>query len=402
MISTGEEVLHGDINDTNASWLSRNCFEQGFPLHRRVTVGDSLDDLAVELTRCSLVSDVVVVNGGLGPTTDDLTSQAMAAAMDVELELNTDWLAELKARFERDGREMPKSNIKQAMLPTGAEILDNPIGSACGFVAVLNDSVFFFTPGVPSEFKMMFDEQILPRLKAMAPNNAARDVQRLYTYGLSEAVLNDSFDALSLPDGFEIGYRSALPFIEVKLFSPRSAEQVPDVIDELREKLGEHIVGDGKPMLNHVGELLAKREITVALAEQFTGGWLANAMQSEYECQQHFIQGWVLSERAQVDDAEQYPLAAAIAMASAARENAGTSVALACGKNIEGKVSIALSTLEGDWGIRVSSRKAMTQDDYRHYLSTLMLDLLRRWLEKKSMFPVIASLNLLEEQHISG
>ncbi|WP_235869321.1 CinA family nicotinamide mononucleotide deamidase-related protein [Veronia nyctiphanis] len=300
MISTGEEVLHGDIDDTNASWLSRKCFEQGFPLHRRITVGDSLDDLAVEFTRCSQVSDVVIVNGGLGPTSDDLTSQAMAAAMDTELELYADWLSVLKARFERDGREMPKSNLKQAMLPAGSELIDNPIGSACGYSAKLNDSLFFFTPGVPSEFKMMFDEQILPRLKATFPYNQAREVKRLYTFGLSEASLNDSFEDVTLPDSFEIGYRSALPFIEIKLFAPRGAEQIPDVLDELRAKLSEHVVGDGLPMIVNLGNLLTQQAITVALAEQFTGGWLANMLNSDMECQRQLIQGWTLSENARV------------------------------------------------------------------------------------------------------
>ena len=88
MLSTGEEVLHGDITDTNAAWLSRRCFEEGFAMHRRVTVGDSLDELAIELVRCSQVSDIVIVNGGLGPTTDDLTTEAMAMAMNVDVELN--------------------------------------------------------------------------------------------------------------------------------------------------------------------------------------------------------------------------------------------------------------------------------------------------------------------------
>ncbi|MEZ8146763.1 CinA family nicotinamide mononucleotide deamidase-related protein [Enterovibrio norvegicus] len=400
MLSTGEEVLHGDITDTNAAWLSRRCFEEGFAMHRRVTVGDSLDELAIELVRCSQVSDIVIVNGGLGPTTDDLTTEAMAMAMNVDVELNAHWLSEMKARFEKNGKTMPKSNIKQAMLPEGAELIDNPVGSACGFVATLNDCLFFFTPGVPSEFKQMFDNEILPQLQTQFPNNLKLEIQRLYTFGLSESLLNDRLEPLELPDLFEIGYRSALPFIEVKLFSPRQHSDISLITDAIRKILADHMVGDGVPMLESVGGLLAQSGQTVAVAEKFTGGYLANWFNQSAMTKDALVQGWVLNENALNTDGDYNPLAAVLAMATASRENAGAHLGLACGNAANGEVALGLSTVEGDWGMIVKTRRSLTHEDFRCYASTMLMDMLRRYLQGKEVFGEISSLITLESLFI--
>lgn len=400
MLSTGEEVLHGDITDTNAAWLSRRCFEEGFAMHRRVTVGDALDDIAIELVRCSQVSDVVIVNGGLGPTTDDLTTEAMAMAMDVDLELNSHWLSVLKDRFEKNGKTMPKSNIKQAMLPQGSELVDNPVGSACGFSAILNDCLFFFTPGVPSEFKQMFDNEILPRLQTRYPNTYRRDITRFYTFGFSESLLNDKLESLALPEDFELGYRSVLPFIEVKVFSPRQHSDISLVTDGVRNILGDLMVGDGKPMLDSVGELLARDGVSLAVAEKFSGGYLANWLHKNDDTRHALLQAWVLSETTLTADGNYNPLAAVLAMAAASRENAGAHIGLACGNFEAGRVALGLSSADGDWGVIVKARRSQTQENLRVYCGTMLLDLLRRYLTGQNMFPEIASLVTLESLHI--
>ncbi|WP_368737463.1 CinA family nicotinamide mononucleotide deamidase-related protein [Grimontia sedimenti] len=400
MLSTGEEVLHGDITDTNAAWLSRRCFEEGFAMHRRVTVGDALDDIAIELVRCSQVSDVVIVNGGLGPTTDDLTTEAMAMAMDVDLELNSHWLSELKSRFEKNGKTMPKSNIKQAMLPEGSELVDNPVGSACGFAAKLNACLFFFTPGVPSEFKQMFDNEILPRLQERFPNTYRREINRFYTFGFSESLLNDKFESLALPEGFELGYRSSLPFIEVKVFSPRQHSEISLVADGIRNVLGDLMVGDNLPMLESVGVLLEESGLKLAVAEKFSGGYLTNWLNQDDDTRQALVQSWVLSESTLTADGDYNPLAAVLAMAAASRENAGANIGLACGNLEAGRVALGLSSQEGDWGVIVKPRRNQTPENFRIYCSTMLLDLLRRYLTGQNMFPEIASLVTLESLHI--
>lgn len=400
MLSTGEEVLLGDITDTNAAWLSRYLFEQGYSMHRRVTVGDQLDDIAVELVRCSQASDVVIVNGGLGPTTDDLTTAAMATAMNVDLVLNEHWLAELKNRFEKNGRVMAKSNLKQAMLPEGSEIIDNPKGSACGFYAVLNNCHFFFTPGVPSEFEYMVETQILPKLRVLFPSNAARECHRLFTFGLSESGINDSLSTLDVPENFDIGYRSSLPFIEMKLFSPVNSQETPVILDGLREKLGSHVVSENQTMLEAVRSCLSESQSCISIAEQFTGGWVTNWLNQDLNTE-WLKSCWVIPQTTAPEMAKANPLAGALAMASSAQAKQGVALGLACGPMINGTVSIALSTPKGDWGQKFKISERHSIENARSYIATAMLDMVRRYLGDGKVIADYASVVRVEEIFIA-
>ena len=217
ILSTGDEIVTGLVVDTNAAWLSALLLEQGWQVRRRTTVGDNLADLKAVLRECASRAEVVLVCGGLGPTADDLTAQAAAEAFDQPLTLFPDWLATMEARYASRGRAMPSSNTKQAWLPQGCEILDNPVGTACGFLVHSGQSRLFFTPGVPFEFKQMVREQIVPRLKALAGAQTDTELRRFYTFGISESALSDRLDAAPWPTGIELGYRSSMPLIELKL-----------------------------------------------------------------------------------------------------------------------------------------------------------------------------------------
>lgn len=217
IISTGDEIVTGLVVDTNAAWLSALLLEQGWQVRRRLTVGDNLADLKAVLQESASRAEVVLVCGGLGPTADDLTAQAAAEAFDQPLTLFPEWLATIEARYASRGRPMAQSNAKQAWLPLGGEILDNPVGTACGFVVRSGQSQLFFTPGVPFEFKQMVREQILPRLKQLAGAQIDTELRRFYTFGVSESALSDMLDAEPWPSGIELGYRSSMPLIELKL-----------------------------------------------------------------------------------------------------------------------------------------------------------------------------------------
>ena len=221
IISTGDEIVTGLVVDTNAAWLSALLLDQGWQVRRRATVGDNLADLKTVLQESASRADVVLVCGGLGPTADDLTAQAAAEAFGQPLTLFPEWLATIEARYASRGRPMAQSNAKQAWLPQGCEILDNPVGTACGFVvSQMNGqgrSQLFFTPGVPFEFKQMVREQILPHLKQLAGAQTDTELRRFYSFGISESALSDMLDAAPWPAGIELGYRSAMPLIELKL-----------------------------------------------------------------------------------------------------------------------------------------------------------------------------------------
>ncbi len=228
IISTGDEIVTGLVVDTNAAWLSALLLEQGWQVRRRLTVGDNLADLKAALQESANRAEVVLVCGGLGPTADDLTAQAAAEAFGQPLTLFPDWLTTMAERYASRGRTMAQSNSKQAWLPRGCEILDNPVGTACGFLvshpASHGQSRLFFTPGVPFEFKQMVREQILPRLKALAGEETDTELRRFYTFGVSESALSDKLDAAPWPAGIELGYRSSMPLIELKLIGHGASE----------------------------------------------------------------------------------------------------------------------------------------------------------------------------------
>lgn len=194
IISTGDEIVTGLVVDTNAA-AQRSAAGTGWQVRRRLTVGDNLTDLKNVLQESASRAEVVLVCGGLGPTADDLTAQAAAEAFGQPLTLFPDWLATIEARYASRGRTMPTSNAKQAWLPQDCEILDNPVGTACGFVVRSGQSQLFFTPGVPFEFKQMVREQILPRLKQLAGAQIDTELRRFYTFGVSESALSDMLDA---------------------------------------------------------------------------------------------------------------------------------------------------------------------------------------------------------------
>lgn len=164
MLSTGDEVLHGQIVDTNAAWLA-DFLSSGVAIISPQYGGDNLDDLVTILRERSQHADVLIVNGGLGPTSDDLSALAAATAKGEGLVLHEAWLKEMERYFHERGRVMAPSNRKQAELPASAEFINNPVGTACGFAVQLNRCLMFFTPGVPSEFKVMVEYEILPRLR---------------------------------------------------------------------------------------------------------------------------------------------------------------------------------------------------------------------------------------------
>ncbi len=153
MLSTGDEVLHGQIVDTNAAWLADVFFNQGLPLTRRHTVGDNLDDLIAILRERSEQADVLIVNGGLGPTSDDLSALAAATAKGETLVLHDAWLKQMERFFTDRGRVMAPSNRKQAEIPASAELVDNPVGTACGFALQFNRCLMFLPPASPLNLK---------------------------------------------------------------------------------------------------------------------------------------------------------------------------------------------------------------------------------------------------------
>lgn len=277
-ISTGDEVLSGQIVDTNAAWISQYFFHQGRAFTRRHTVADELESLIEIITETSHRADIVIMNGGLGPTSDDLSAEAAAKAMGVPLSLSQEWYDHLVAKYANSNRPLSVSNEKQAWLPQGSAVIDNSVGTACGFSFQFNRAHFYFTPGVPSEFKHMVVEQILPDIQQRFTPVATPTLIKIKTFGISESVLNERLIALQLPDAITLGFRVDFPTVEVKLLSTQPVDLAKARAQVLAE-LGEFVLLEGEQSLaQYLQTLMLDKGYTLSLAESCTGGLIASEL----------------------------------------------------------------------------------------------------------------------------
>ncbi|MBP1132903.1 competence/damage-inducible protein CinA-like protein [Serratia sp. PL17] len=374
MLSTGDEVLHGQIVDTNAAWLADYLFQQGMPMSGRETVGDNLSSLIETLQERSHIADVLIVNGGLGPTSDDLSALAAATACGVELVEQVEWMARIEAYFAERGRPMAASNRKQAQIPANAEMLDNPVGTACGFALKLNRCMMFFTPGVPSEFKVMVEQQIVPRLRERFTLPEPPLCLRLTTFGTSESDLAAELDGMPLPPDVVLGYRSSSPIIELKLTGPVTQRAAMEQAwEKVRQVAADNTLFEGTLGLPAVlTQKLTQQGLKLALSEQFSAGLINLQLQSEGAP----LAGGELLPSHCVETLE-----TTLARARSLAELTGAQLALAVSAMRGDQVSVVLHTPKGGMGQTVRYRAA------RHHLrlrqesvAMLALDMLRRWL----------------------
>ncbi|MEN4889326.1 nicotinamide mononucleotide deamidase-related protein YfaY [Erwinia billingiae] len=373
MLATGDEVLHGQIVDTNAAWLAGVLFENGLPMTSRQTHGDNLDELVNVLIERSKVADVLIVNGGLGPTSDDLSAVAAAKAAGVKLVMHEEWLVKMEAFFAGRGRKMAASNRKQAEIPEGAEMLDNPVGTACGFAMQLNRCWMFFTPGVPSEYKVMVEEQILPLLKARFKLPEPPVCLRLTTFGRGESDLAEEIEPLPIPDGVVMGYRASMPIIELKLNGPASKLPEMEVFwQQVREIAGESMIFEGfEGLPAQLSRRLKEQGYTLAISEQFTAGLLQWQMAS---VDAPLAAGNVLPAR---EESLQTLLERSKQLAA----ESAASLSLIVGGLQDEKLGFALHTPEGSWaqGVKfnVNRHGLKSRQDV---VAMMALNMLRRWM----------------------
>lgn len=281
MICTGEEVLSGQIVDTNAAWFANLMMEHGIEVQRRVTVGDRMEDLVAVFQERSHHADIILVNGGLGPTSDDLSAEAMAQAKGEPLVENKWWREHLEQWFSQNNRVMSANNLKQAWLPESAIMIDNPVGTACGFRVKLNRAWLFFTPGVPFELKHMVREQFLPFVQQEFGINAHVALEKILTFGHGESLLASKLEPLTIPDGITLGYRSSMPHIEIKLFARGDAAiaQLPTITEQVKSVLGAAVVAENKATLaEEIHTKLYRSGKTLAAAESCTGGMITSQL----------------------------------------------------------------------------------------------------------------------------
>lgn len=248
LLLTGDELMSGDVLDSNSCMMADLLKQQGLVFTRKVTVGDNLEQLVQEMEALSQAGDILIVNGGLGPTVDDKTAEALARVINKPLQIHDQALQQLQQWCEARGYDLHGPNKKQALLPEGVAILNNPTGSAPGFSIEHNDCLIMCTPGVPSEAKRMLADSIMPILAAMNPQSFTK-VIRLQTFGMGESSMQRKINEgmPDWPENIELGFRAAFPQVEVKLtvHDQQSARDLPHWQNKLETLLGAHILGEG-------------------------------------------------------------------------------------------------------------------------------------------------------------
>jgi nicotinamide-nucleotide amidase len=300
VLSTGDEVLTGQIVDSNAAQLAEKMGGLGFEVVRHVTVGDDRATLEATFRELGAAVDVVVCTGGLGPTVDDLTSEITAKVLGCGFKTDAKSLAFMEGLWSTRGRPMPENNRKQSQIPELAEVLDNPIGTAPGFTAKIGRAQFFFMPGVPREMRRMFAEQVAPRLARLHPEPAVFDVRVLRCFGLSESAVDRQLgDFGTRFPSVKLGFRAHFPEIQVKLTGKGEdvaavERALAEASAEVRARLGDRLFSEGPPMEEVVGEILRAKKATVTLAESCTGGLVAQMITSVAGSSDYFERGFVV------------------------------------------------------------------------------------------------------------
>jgi nicotinamide-nucleotide amidase len=277
ILSIGTELTRGELINTNAAWLGEELTKLGFDVTEHATVDDDLDRIVTLVRRFSENHQVVIATGGLGPTSDDLTTEAAAKAAQVGLRRDERVVEGIRQKFEAFGRVMPESNAKQGDFPLGADVLPNAVGTAPGFAMTLGGARLFFVPGVPREMKHIFRESILP---AVAPLAERRTHQvHIRTFGMTESGVAQAVRHLETEhEGLTLGYRAHFPEIEVKVHvraaTARDAtERAEAIASEVRRILGDAVFGGKEDSFGEVvGAALRDKGKTLAVAESCTGG----------------------------------------------------------------------------------------------------------------------------------
>ncbi len=277
ILTTGTELTRGELQDTNANYLASKLTELGFEVTEMVTVDDDQARTTDALVRLGRSVALVLCTGGLGPTSDDFTAAAAAQAAGVPIARDQGAFEVLARKIASLGREMTAARAKQADLPTGCEVLGNPVGTAPAFSLTIGQARCFFLPGVPAEMKTIVEELVTPRIGPMVFPDTAQVLLRVY--GLPEATIGEQLADLEKSNSdLTLGYRLNFPEVEVKV-RVRSKDmtlaraQANHIAQVVRDRLGAAVYGqEDDTFAAAVGRALRARGYTVAVAESCTGG----------------------------------------------------------------------------------------------------------------------------------
>ena len=406
-MAVGTELLLGQIVDTNSSWIGEQLALAGIDSHFQTKVGDNLDRIVSAFELALSRSDAVIVCGGLGPTQDDITRDAIARVMgDVELVQDDAVLARIEQMFAARGREMAANNARQALVPVGARVIPQQPGTAPGLICPIGDKVLYAVPGVPREMKVMLEEAIIPDLQARMGERAVIRSRVLRTWGLAESTLAETvaprLDALEATGSPTLAFlASGIEGIKIRITAKApTEEEALELIEaedaELRSILGSIVFGvDGDTMERAAGYLLEDRGWTLGIAESMTGGLVASRV-VDVPGSSGWFRGGVIAYDSQVkydvlgvpDGLPVITAECAEAMAEGVRKVVGSDVGLAV-TGVAGPAEQEGQPVGTVWfGLALPDRPTESvhvrlpgqRDQIRQFATISLMDLLRRRL----------------------
>ena len=298
VLTTGDELMSGLTQDGNFQWAGQILTGLGFDVTYHSTVGDDKKILESVFNTAKSRADAVIVTGGLGPTPDDLTIEAASDFLNVGLELNELSLDMMAERFREIGREVSETNMKQIYLPEGSTVLLNKWGTAPGFSYEIENTIFFFLPGVPKEFRAMMEEYIIPELKKRNPQMKKSCMRLVKTFGLPESEVAQKLEGVER-EYVKLGYRAHFREIHLRVstFGDSSSEAqllMDEFLTDIHALLGQYVfTTEGKMLEEVVGELLKQNNMTLATAESCTGGLLSHKITNIPGSSSYFFEGVV-------------------------------------------------------------------------------------------------------------
>ncbi len=296
LLTIGDEILYGQIVDTNSQWMSVELSNAGIKVIRKTTVGDQEGEILAAFAEAEKRADIVLITGGLGPTNDDLTKPCLAKYFNCEVKIHEEALAEVTEFFTSRGRELTEVNRQQAALPVCCEKVTNVLGTAPGMWFERNGKVFVSMPGVPHEMKRMMTDLVIPKLKKTFSTPAIYH-KVIRTVGIGESFLAEKIAEWenALPSHIKLAYLPSLGEVKLRLTgignTTELLEKETEVLTEkLRDRIGQFIYGYGEePLEVAVGKKLLDKKLSIAVAESCTGGYLSHLITSVPGSSSYFL-----------------------------------------------------------------------------------------------------------------
>lgn len=303
LLTIGDEILYGQIVDTNSQWMSVELDKIGIKVIRKTTVGDEESEILTAFSEAEKRADIILITGGLGPTSDDLTKPLLAKYFNCDLKIDEEALREVTEFFKSRGRELTEINRQQAALPTACEKITNPNGTAPGMWFEKNANlpdgqgkVFMSMPGVPHEMKKMMTDTVIPKLKKTFKTPVIYH-KVIRTIGLGESFLAEKISdwEKALPDHIKLAYLPSLGEVKLRLTSfgdsnEKMESEVNDLTEKLKSRIGQFIFGYGDdPIEVVIGNTLREKKLTLSVAESCTGGYLSHLITSVPGSSDYFL-----------------------------------------------------------------------------------------------------------------